>query len=258
MKLRAALIQTDIVWADKERNLAKAAKMIRSLEETDIAFLPEMFTTGFMPRDNSAAETMEGASVSWMKRLAGETGTAIAGSLIIWDEPGGIPFNRFVFADPDGTVSHYDKRHLFSFSGEDSLYAAGAERTVWEYKGCRILPMVCYDLRFPVWSRNRGDYDVAVYVASWPASRAGAWDILLRARAVENQCYVLGVNRVGSDPSTSYCGRSVGINYYGEVMACMPDNKIGMVAAELDMGALAEFRNKFRAWEDADEFAVKI
>lgn len=258
MKLRAALIQTDIVWADKERNLAEAAKMIRGLEDADIAFLPEMFSTGFMPRDNSAAETMEGTSVSWMRRLADETGTAIAGSLIISDEPGGSSFNRFILATPDGGISFYDKRHLFSFSGEDSLYAAGTERVVWEYKSCRILPMVCYDLRFPVWSRNRCDYDVAVYTASWPASRTEAWDILLRARAVENQCYVLGVNRVGSDPSASYCGHSVAINYYGQTIACVQEHKTGSVTAELDMEALAEFRNKFRAWEDADEFALKI
>lgn len=258
MKLRAALLQTNILWADKEKNLAAAREMIRGLRNTDIAVLPEMFSTGFMCGNNSGAEAMEGTSVLWMRRLAAETGIAIAGSLIIFAERDCKPFNRFIFALPDGTVKYYDKRHLFSFSGEDSLYTSGTERVIWEYKGFRILPMVCYDLRFPVWSRNMGDYDVAIYVASWPESRIVAWDILLRARAIENQCYVLGVNRVGSDPSCTYCGHSVAIDFYGNTIASTEKNSVGVILAELDRDALEESREKFRAWEDADEFTVKI
>lgn len=152
-----------------------------SLHDTDIAFLPEMFTTGFMAADTALAEPMEGPSVEWMRCTAAETGIALAGSLIIGDGRE-RPYNRFVFAFPDGRIDWYDKRHLFSFSGEDTLYAPGCARVVLEYKGFRILPMVCYDLRFPVWSRARSDYDVAVYAASWPQARIGAWDALLRAR----------------------------------------------------------------------------
>ncbi len=144
--------------------------MIRALKDTDIVFLPEMFTTGFMASDTSQAEPMEGPSVGWMRRIAAETGMALAGSLVIGDGTG-RPSNRFLFAFPEGRLVWYDKRHLFSFSGEERFYAPGTERVVIEYKGFRILPMVCYDLRFPVWSRNRNDYDVAVYTASWPKTR---------------------------------------------------------------------------------------
>lgn len=200
MVLRAALLQMDIEWGKPAANRAVAGRLVRALHDTDIAFLPEMFTTGFMAADTALAEPMEGPSVEWMRCTAAETGIALAGSLIIGDGRE-RPYNRFVFAFPDGRIDWYDKRHLFSFSGEDTLYAPGCARVVLEYKGFRILPMVCYDLRFPVWSRARSDYDVAVYAASWPQARIGAWDALLRARAIENQCYVLGINRVGSDPS---------------------------------------------------------
>ena len=159
MVLRAALLQMDIEWGKPAANRAVAGRLVRALHDTDIAFLPEMFTTGFMAADTALAEPMEGPSVEWMRCTAAETGIALAGSL------------------------------------------PGCVRVVLEYKGFRILPMVCYDLRFPVWSRARSDYDVAVYAASWPQARIGAWDALLRARAIENQCYVLGINRVGSDPS---------------------------------------------------------
>lgn len=258
MKLRAALLQTDIEWGNKETNLASAEDMILGLKDSDIALLPEMFSTGFMPGDNSMAESMDGPTVSWMKGLASRTGIAIAGSLIVSGDSGSKPFNRFVFATPDGRVQHYDKRHLFSFSGENTLYAAGDKRVVWEYKGFRILPMVCYDLRFPVWSRNHSDYDIALYTASWPESRIGVWDVLLRARAIENQCWVLGVNRVGSDPTSTYCGHSVAVDYYGNTVAAAPAGKVCATTVELDGDALDEFRNKFRAWEDADGFTLKI
>ena len=167
MVLRAALLQMDIEWGKPAANRAVAGRLVRALHDTDIAFLPEMFTTGFMAADTALAEPMEGPSVEWMRCTAAETGIALAGSLIIGDGRE-RPYNRFVFAFPDGRIDWYDKRHLFSFSGEDTLYAPGCVRVVLEYKGFRILPMVCYDLRFPVWSRARSDYDVAVYAASWP------------------------------------------------------------------------------------------
>ena len=232
MVLRAALLQMDIEWGKPAANRAVAGRLVRALHDTDIAFLPEMFTTGFMAADTALAEPMEGPSVEWMRCTAAETGIALAGSLIIGDGRE-RPYNRFVFAFPDGRIDWYDKRHLFSFSGEDTLYAPGCVRVVLEYKGFRILPMVCYDLRFPVWSRARSDYDVAVYAASWPQARIGAWDALLRARAIENQCYVLGINRVGSDPSAFYDGHSVAVDFFGNVMGrlaarCLPRTFPGM------------------------------
>lgn len=254
MKLSVAFLQTDIEWGSKEKNLAVAETTVRSLRDTDLAVLPEMFTTGFMACDTSMAEDMEGESIRRMLRLAAETGTAVCGSIIIADGPDF--YNRFILARPDGELSWYDKRHLFSFSGENGIYTPGTKREVWSYKGFRILPMVCYDLRFPVWSRNRCDYDVAVYSASWPQSRIGVWDTLLRARAIENQCYVLGVNRVGSDPSADYCGHSVAIDYYGNIIASSASDKPTVVKAELDKDGLEDFRCRFRAWEDADDFCI--
>ena len=255
MVLRTALLQMNVVWGDPAVNRRTAERMIRALKDTDIVFLPEMFTTGFMASDTSQAEPREGPSVGWMRRIAAETGLALAGSLVIGDGTG-RPSNRFLFAFPEGRLVWYDKRHLFSFSGEERFYAPGTERVVIEYKGFRILPMVCYDLRFPVWSRNRNDYDVAVYTASWPKTRIAAWDALLRARAIENQCYVLGINRVGSDPSTRYDGHSVGLDFLGDTLASLPEGEEGVVRVELDGARLAEYREHFRAWADADDFVL--
>ena len=256
MVLRAALLQMDIEWGKPAANRAVAGRLVRALHDTDIAFLPEMFTTGFMAADTALAEPMEGPSVEWMRCTAAETGIALAGSLIIGDGRE-RPYNRFVFAFPDGRIDWYDKRHLFSFSGEDTLYAPGCARVVLEYKGFRILPMVCYDLRFPVWSRARSDYDVAVYAASWPQARIGAWDALLRARAIENQCYVLGINRVGSDPSAFYDGHSVAVDFFGNVMGRLAEGEAGVIRTELDHERLDAYRERFRAWEDADRFTLR-
>ena len=257
MVLRAALLQMDIEWGKPAANRAVAGRLVRALHDTDIAFLPEMFTTGFMAADTALAEPMEGPSVEWMRCTAAETGIALAGSLFIGDGRE-RPYNRFVFAFPDGRIDWYDKRHLFSFSGEDTLYAPGCVRVVLEYKGFRILPMVCYDLRFPVWSRARSDYDVAVYAASWPQARIGAWDALLRARAIENQCYVLGINRVGSDPSAFYDGHSVAVDFFGNVMGRLAEGEAGVIRTELDHERLDAYRERFRAWEDADRFTLTV
>ena len=241
MVLRAALLQMDIEWGKPAANRAVAGRLVRALHDTDIAFLPEMFTTGFMAADTALAEPMEGPSVEWMRCTAAETGIALAGSLIIGDGRE-RPYNRFVFAFPDGRIDWYDKRHLFSFSGEDTLYAPGCVRVVLEYKGFRILPMVCYDLRFPVWSRARSDYDVAVYAASWPQARIGAWDALLRARAIENQCD----------------GHSVAVDFFGNVMGRLAEGEAGVIRTELDHERLDAYRERFRAWEDADRFTLTV
>lgn len=258
MLLRTALIQTDIRWGDKQANLEAAERRLRALEQTDLAVLPEMFATGFMTEDDAAAEPMEGATVGWMRRMARETGMAVAGSVIVREEGAGRARNRFVLAEADGSLAWYDKRHLFSFGGEDRRYEAGTQRTVMVCRGVRLLPLICYDLRFPVWSRNRNDYDALLYVASWPASRIAAWDALLPARAIENQAYVLGVNRVGNDPTAAYNGHTAAFDFLGRPMGTLPDGEEGIVRAMIDTEALAAFRDRFRAWADADDFALRI
>lgn len=245
----------DIAWGEKATNIAVAESFIRSADAT-LVVLPEMFSTGFMAADTSLAEPMEGETVAWMSRIAQETGRAVTGSVIIIDAGSEKPYNRLIFATPDGRIQSYDKHHLFSYSGENQFYAAGSERVVFEYAGFRILPLVCYDLRFPVWSRNRNDYDLILYVASWPKSRIEVWNALLRARAIENQCYVIGVNRVGSDPVAQYDGHSAVVDFYGHTVASFPAGVQGALCAELNVDLLREFREKFRAWEDADNFQI--
>lgn len=258
MILAAALVQMDIVWGDKDVNIERAVRAVENAAGADLVVLPEMFATGFMAEDVSAAEAMDGRVVTAMRVAAAKTGRAVAGSVIIDPADGGLPANRFVFVRPDGGIEWYDKRHLFSFSGEDRYYTRGKRRRVIEYCGIRILPQVCYDLRFPVWSRNRNDYDAAIYVASWPESRVYAWDTLLRARAIENQCYVLGVNRVGNDPTAAYNGHSCAVDFYGRTIGGLADGAIGTIYAELDTEALASYRAKFRAWCDADDFDLSV
>lgn len=256
MILKIALVQTDIVWGCKAANLA-AAETAAASTDAHLVVFPEMFTTGFMTEATADyAESMDGETVSRMCATAVKTDKAIAGSVIIKTDEG--TFNRLIFAKPDGTIEWYDKRHLFSYSGEDKLYSSGKERVIINYKGFRIMPLVCYDLRFPVWSRNRQDYDVALYVASWPESRIPVWDVLLSARAIENQCYILGVNRVGDDPTSSYNGHSTAIDYMGRSMASLPDSTAGVIRADLDLDALSLYRNRFRAWADSDDFSVII
>ncbi len=258
MLLRTALIQTDIRWGDKKTNRDVAERRLRALEQTDLAILPEMFATGFMTGADAAAEPMEGETVGWMRRMARETGVAVAGSVIVREEGAGRMCNRFVLAEADGSLAWYDKRHLFSFGGEDRYYAAGRERRVIVCRGVRLLPQICYDLRFPVWSRNRNDYDAIVYVASWPASRMAAWDLLLPARAVENQAYVLGVNRVGTDPTAVYAGHTAAFDFLGNRLGGLPDGEEGIVRVTIDTERLAAFRDRFRAWADADGFEMHL
>ena len=189
-----------------------------------------------------------------MQRKAAERNCAIAGSVAVQEN--GKYYNRFYFVHPDGTVQHYDKKHLFTYGGEDKQFTAGTERVVVHYRGVRILLEVCYDLRFPVWSRNLGDYDMILYVASWPTPRVDAWSALLRARAIENQCYVAGVNRMGTDPACEYSGGSAIIDPYGKTMAECPWSCESEATAEIDMEKLAAFREKFPVLDDADSFSL--
>ena len=212
--MKVILLQTDICWADPAANVAYMDKLISAhAQGTDLFVLPEMFSTGFCTSPEGIAESSDSATLRWMKQKAAERNCAIAGSVSV--EENGKFYNRFYFVHPDGNVQWYNKKHLFTYGGEDKHYTAGQERVVVNFRGVRFLLEVCYDLRFPVWSRNRGDYDAAIYVASWPSPRVEAWKALLRARAIENQCYVLGVNRVGKDPYCEYSGGTAGIDPYG-------------------------------------------
>ena len=197
--LTVTLIQSDIIWNDIDKNLSAFDKKIGSIDlDTDLIILPEMFTTGFTMDAAELAEGMDGRGVSWMKEKAEENNTAIMGSLII--QEGGKYYNRLIWMNPNGSHHKYDKRHLFAMAGEDRYYSAGNDKVIVNYKGWNICPLVCYDLRFPVWSRNvDSQYDLLIYIASWPNKRAYDWNTLLRARAIENQSYVVGVNRVGTD-----------------------------------------------------------
>ena len=195
--INVTLIQSDIIWEDKVSNLKNYQNKISQIESTDLIVLPEMFTTGFSMNPKDISETMSGETIQWMKSNASKMNSAICGSIIIEEDD--KYFNRFIWVNPDGSICQYDKKHLFSFAGEDKNYTAGNEKIIIEYKGWKICPLVCYDLRFPVWSRNSEDYDLLIYVANWPTKRKLAWKSLLVARAIENQCYVIGVNRVGKD-----------------------------------------------------------
>ena len=252
--MKIALLQSDIEWAMPCRNRFGAEAMIASAPGCDLYVLPEMFSTGFCTSPEGVAEPEPCDSLKWMKDSAEMFSAAIAGSVAV--EENGRFFNRFYFVTPDGNAVHYDKRHLFTYGGEHLKFTAGNERKIVEYKGVRILLQVCYDLRFPVWSRNRGDYDLALYVASWPETRADAWRQLLKARAIENQWFVAGVNRIGTDPSNSYCGGTMLIDPYGKVIAECADGVESVAVAEISMEELAAFRQKFPVLDDADDFEL--
>lgn len=249
--MRLTILQHDITWANPSDNISHIDGLISQMPETDLIVLPEMFSTGFVTEPGNIAEDTGGLSLRYMKDKAARRGCAIAGSVAM--KTGGGYANRFYFVTPDGQVAFYDKHHLFTYSGEDKHYTAGGQRVVTTYRGVRIRLLVCYDLRFPAWCRNTGDYDLALFVASWPQSRVDAWDTLLKARAIENQCYVAGVNRVGTDPTCQYCGSSAIINPYGQVIASCGRGAEGSASAYIDMDMLTAFREKFPVLKDADD-----
>ena len=247
--MKTTILQRDIKWGDPKANIQRADEAISRNAGSDLYVLPEMFSTGFCTSPEGIAER-DDTTLQWMKSKASEIDAAIAGSIAV--EEDGKYYNRFYFVKPDGEVTHYDKKHLFTYGGEHLRFTAGEERVVVEWRGVRILLEVCYDLRFPIWARNRGDYDMILYVASWPTPRVGAWSALLVARAIENQCYVAGVNRVGNDPACEYCGGSVIIDPYGVTIAECEISQESEATAEIDMAALEAFRKKFPVLLDAD------
>ncbi|HSW66998.1 MAG TPA: amidohydrolase [Bacteroidales bacterium] len=255
---RISLLQVGLVWENPVANLDYIEKKIKGLNgRSDAVLLPEMFSTGFTMNSSQWAQTMDGTSVDWMKRISAETGMALGGSLIIKDLAG--TFNRFVWATPEGKLSYYDKRHLFFLERDSGAYASGKRRVVVEYKGLRILLAICYDLRFPVWLRNRNDYDAIFIVANWPSARRQVWIKLLMARAIENQCYVCAVNRIGSDENgITYTGDTMVCDMKGEIMRAAENENEEIITAELDTDALFAFREKFPVWRDADDFEIKF
>ena len=255
--LNISIVQADLVWHSAAANRDRFEAALNAIDEqSDLVVLPEMFTTGFSMDAPALAETMDGQSVAWMQRQAAAKSAAICGSLIIEDE--GNYFNRFICARPSGELVTYDKRHLFRLADEHSHYDPGTATTTFEINGFRICPMICYDLRFPVWSRNRGDYDVLLYVANWPSARHNAWSTLLRARAIENLSYLAGVNRIGTDGNDlPYRGGSAIIDYLGKDLADLGD-AAGSATETLHLDALHRFRERFAFHEDADTFDIRL
>jgi len=253
--LTVTLIQSSLQWQDAEANRAQFNKLIAASEmPSDLVVLPEMFTTGFTMEADTNAETMDGESIAWMKRVAGDHGVTLCGSLIIEEEK--RFYNRLIWMSPNGQYQHYDKRHLFRMAGEDEHFSPGRQRTIVELNGWKICPLICYDLRFPVWSRGVNAFDLMIFIANWPAARRSAWQMLLPARAIENQCYVLGINRIGVDgKGIDYCGDSVAHDYLGNTIIDFGENQRTETIC-LDGEALSRYREKFPAYLDADDFVI--
>ena len=253
-QLKVCLVQPDMAWEDIDANLEILDGMLGQVESgTDLVVLPETFSTGFTMQAEKFAEDGNGKAVHWMKSLARNRNCHVTGSMIYREGKGPV-YNRLFWISPEGVEGFYDKRHLFRPGGEKANFEAGQERKLFSLGSFRILPQICYDLRFPVFSRNRDDYDVMIYVANWPTSRHQVWEILTRARAMENQSYLLGCNRVGSDGTgVASAGGSCVIDPMGNEIRRM-DSTPGIMTCELDLEKLRDFREKFPAWKDADSF----
>lgn len=253
MNLRVALCQTEAAWRDPAGNLRRAEALV-ARADADLVLLPELFATGFDVSVSASAASVGGSVADAMRDWAVRYGRAVAGSVAVATAEGFR--NRMYFVRPSGEAEWYDKRHLFRPGGEAAAYAPGTERRVVRYRGWRLLLLVCYDLRFPVWSRCRGDYDAIVCCAAWPAPRREAWRTLVRARAIENQCYVAAVNRAGTDPGIDYAGDSALVDFCGGTMAEAGPGERTLVA-DFDRAALDAFRARFPAWMDADSFRLE-
>jgi predicted amidohydrolase len=254
--MKVALIQALIIWENPKENRAYFEAEINTiLGAVDLIVLPEMFSTGFTMNPSAVAETMQGETILWLQSLAKAKNAAITGSIVI--EENANYYNRMVFVFPSGEIQHYDKRHLFTLSGEDKVYTRGTQKLIVDYLGWKICPFVCYDLRFPVFSRNTDDYDLLIYVASWPKTRINAWDTLIKARAIENMSYAIGVNRVGEDDNGyEYTGHSQLVDYLG-VYVIEPKETEGVLLATLDKSKMLEVRQKLDFLSDKDVFQIK-
>ena len=249
------LVQARLSWKNPQENRDHLEQQLAASQRPfGLAIFPEAFTTGFLGDPDLPPEGMDGPTVAWMKRLAAHYGSAMAGSAVIVEN--GSRFNRFLFVTPDGCVRHYDKRHLFAYGGENKRYKAGQERVVWPFGAWRINPQVCYDLRFPAWCRNRSDYDLQLFVANWPGSRVRHWTALLQARAIENQAWVIGVNRVGEDGNgVAYPGCSQVFDPSGECVASLGDKEESR-RVEINLDHVSLTQKAFPFQLDADSFEI--
>ena len=255
--MKTALIQSAIIWENPEANRNYFEQKINTISESiDLIVLPEMFTTGFTMNPETVAEIMDGKTMGWLQSLAKAKKTAITGSLIVTDNNNF--YNRLVFVFPSGEIQFYDKRHLFTLAGEDKVYTSGTQKLIVDYLGWRICPLVCYDLRFPVFARNVENYDLLLYVANWPKPRINAWDILIKARSVENMCYTIGVNRNGVDNANlEYVGHSQVVDFLGNYILD-PQEIDGVFIVEFDKEKMSNARNKLGFLNDRDSFEIKI
>ena len=255
--LKISIVQTDIAWENKQENLRMLREKLHALRgTTEIVVLPEMFSTGFTMKSRELAEPVSGITVRILKELAADFQLALCGSFICSERSN--YYNRAFFITPEGEEFYYDKRHLFRMGNEAEYFSSGNNKLIISYRGWNICLLVCYDLRFPVWSRNvNNEYDLLIYVASWPQARRLAWDTLLCARALENMCYVCGVNRIGVDCNKLiYNGGSVVFSAKGEVLASVPDGEEGIETVSLSLISLQQLRDKFPVWKDADAFRL--
>jgi predicted amidohydrolase len=253
--LQCLLVQSQLFWADAQANRCQLEAISRKHgSDSDLIVFPETFTSGFLGDAGIDPEGMDGTTLAWMKALAGELDCVLCGSAAISTGEGKA--NRFLWVQPDGGVEFYDKRHLFTYGGEDQRYVAGSQRKVFNYRGWRICPQICYDLRFPAWCRNRDDYDVLLFVANWPQPRTPAWTALLRARAIENQCYVIGVNRSGSDPrGLEYAGGSAVYDPLGETVLDLGAGECSD-SATIELDRVSAVRSQLPFQQDADNFTL--
>lgn len=254
-QLQIALIQFDAEWEQPQENLQLLTNLLTELpENTDLIILPEAFATGFSMNALKVSEPMDGPIVEWMKTTAQEKNCCICGGVFIVED--GKYYNRFVWVSPDLQIHTYDKRHLFSLEGENDAYSPGNSHQLIYYKGWTIFPQICYDLRFPVWSRNVHHYDLLINIANWPAARSKVWKTLLKARAIENQCFVAAVNRIGIDDNgISYSGKSMVINFKGQTIV-NAKKRNGIIMEQIDRNELNSFKQKFNTLKDADQFDI--
>ena len=255
-ELKITIVQANIHWENKKENMEMFSHMIRNMaQHTDLVILPEMFSTGFSMQPALLAEHVNGPTVSWMGKIARQFNAVVTGSIIIKENE--EFFNRMIWMPPEGDYDYYDKRHLFRMGEENQRYSAGNRKLITNWKGWRFRPLVCYDLRFPVWSRNINDYDMLIYIANWPEARRKVWKSLLVARALENQAYVVGVNRVGVDGrDISYAGESMIVGPMGNIVSKISAHKESVETVSLSLDDLITFREKFPVHLDADNFRI--
>jgi predicted amidohydrolase len=255
-KLVVIGIQTDLQWENPKQNCSFFEEKIKNIDSSiDIVVLPEMFASGFSMNAHKNSETLDGETISWMKSIAKKNNFAICGSLALKENK--QFYNRFVFVHPSGKIDFYNKRHTFTLAGEDKIYTSGNKQKIILFRGWKIYPQICYDLRFPVWTRNTLNYDLLIYVANWPSKRNLAWKTLLKARAIENMTYTIGVNRIGTDGNNlTYTGDSMIVDYLGETVSDLPEGKVGIITTTLEKENQDLIRKKLGFLNDKDQFEI--